>query len=161
MLGMQPVEQAFGEDVKATCKPLPFASAQPLIPEVGEIISLALTDLAPAIATGSLKLDASLIKMLPVLFPTMRVLFAYLGVGGRLERLAPKILANTFVVMPDAKGELETYEMKNEKDRNRVFDTHPEIYFPLLIMAGQVTFTRFFPAASTTSDPPAGETPAE
>lgn len=138
-----PVESEIN-GLKVVSLPLPFPSAQPLIPEVAEIVSLALRHLGGMVsASGEVSLKTQdVLKLAPVLGE----LAAHLG-AGRLERLAPKIMATTTVICEDVKGELQSYDLGKDKERNYVFDEHPGIYFQVLIFAGMVTFKRFFPAS--------------
>lgn len=139
MRGRQPQEvDLFG--LKFTFTPLPFKDSQPLLPEVGEIISIALREFGHVIASGAIKMDEDVIKLLPALAP----IFSHFQ-GGRLDRLAPKLLASTTVVMPDLTGERRRYELIKEADRNEVFDEYPECYMPAVFLAGRRTYARFFP----------------
>lgn len=141
MQGRQPVEQEI-LGLKFTAQPLPFPQAHPLLPEVGSIIALVARELGPAIARG-IKATDDVTVLLPALLPVVE----HFG-QGRLERLAPKLLATTTVVMPDIKGELTRYELIKEADRNAVFEERPDTYLPAIFFAGRVTYARFFPASA-------------
>lgn len=141
MRGRQAVEQEI-LGLKFTAQPLPFPQAQSLLAEVGMLLSLVVRELGPAVARG-IKSTDDVTVMLPVLVPVME----HLG-QGRLERLAPKLLACTTVVVPDITGALTRHELMKEADRNAVFDDYPETYLPALFFAGKVTFGRFFPGSA-------------
>lgn len=131
---------------KVTTTPLPFPSAQPLIPDVAEFISVAAGVLGPLLASGKLKGLESLKdpKTIELLAPVIGSVAKYFG-AGRLEKLAPKIMATTVVVMADKTGELANYELGKGAEYAYVFDEAPHAYFPILFFAGRVTFERFFP----------------
>lgn len=140
--------------LEVTTFPLPFESAQPLIPTIGEIISITIGELRPLIQSGQVKLTDKLdFGVIASFAPALRAVMQYLGENGRLEKLAPKLLATTVVVMNG-----ERYELVKEKERKAVFDDHPDIYFPTLFLAGRVTYARFFPAAFRGGSPSVGET---
>jgi hypothetical protein len=141
MRGRQPVEQEI-LGLKFTSQPLPFPAAQALLPEVALIVSIAARELGPAFLKGKLK-DVDITALLPGLVPVVE----HFG-QGRLERLAPKLLASTTVVMADLKGDLIRYELLKESDRNAVFEERPDAFLPALFFAGRVTFERFFPASA-------------
>ena len=143
MMGRQPVElELLG--LKVTCQPLKFPEAQAILPEVMHLVSLVLKEVGTVLTEGGLNIrEDDVVKLLPALTP----LTAHFR-DGLLERLAPKILAATSVVMKDLRGEPSRYDLMKESDRNAVFDEHPEVYLPLLFVAGRVTFGRFFPAGA-------------
>lgn len=144
-IGRQPQEETFG-DLKVTSTPLPFPRAQELLPEIAELLGLAGRELVGLAgkAGGLSKLGAQDIGKLA---PVLHSMATWLG-GGRLERLAPRILAATTVVMKLPNGEKEVKDLLKEADRNFVFDEHPDQFLPILFFAGKVTFARFFPAAA-------------
>lgn len=142
MRGRQPVEQEI-LGLKFTSQPLPFPAAQALLPEVALIVSIAARELGPAFLKGQSLKDVDIAALLPGLVPVVE----HFG-QGRLDRLAPKLLASTTVVMPDLNGELTRYELLKEADRNAVFEERPDVFLPALFFAGRVTFERFFPASA-------------
>jgi hypothetical protein len=167
--------------LKVTALPLGFQSAEPLIPEVGQFIGLVLEEIAKAFegvdikafianlsANGSAdgKIDIGKVDVTKLLgaaglkpdkFATaIRTAFTHLS-DGKLSRLAPKILAATCVDMPDISGEMQRRDLSKSKDRETVFDEHPEAYLPIVWFAGRVTFGRYFSVAALTG----GETPNE
>jgi hypothetical protein len=142
-MGREPVTQEIA-GLKVTSSPLPFPRSQELLPEVGQLMALVMREL------GSV--NVKLTDDIMTLAPALGSLTAHLS-GGTLERLAPKLLASTQVIMEDARGEKAVFDLLKEKDRNAVFDEHPEAYFPILIFAGRVTFARFFPASVLTGGP--------
>lgn len=144
-MGREPVIDEIGGR-KVTSQPLPFPQAEALLPEVGELLSLMAGELGSAFTEGKISLKDDVMKLAPAL-STVAQFFG----GGRLTKLAPKLLACTTVIMPDMRGELANYELGKEKDRNYVFDDQPELYFPILFFAGRVTFKRFFPASVLTA----------
>jgi len=137
-------EEIFGVRVEST--PLPFDRAQPLIPTIGEILSIASRDLAALAASGKLdpRKDVMDPRVLAALLPAMGQLMAYLD--GKLERLSERLLVGTRVALPDAKGELGWLDLCKPKDRSYAFDQRPDLFLPTLLHAGRVTFGRFFPA---------------
>lgn len=141
-MGREPVtEEILG--LKVTTQPLPFPVSEPLLPEVGELLSLMAAELGGALKSGQVKWSDDVMKLAPVLGTVSKFFGA-----GRLQRLSPKVLSTTTVVMENMKGDLQNWEMGKEKDRNYVFDEHPELYIPTLFFAGRVTFKRFFPASA-------------
>jgi hypothetical protein len=120
---------------------------------VAEVISDAgasrYRELGSAVA-GGIKGNDDVWKLLPRLDPA-----SIRSLVETLVKRAPKILASTTVIMPDHAGEAARFELGKEKDRNAVFNEHPEAFLPILIFAGKVTFERFFPVIAQ----PAGETP--
>lgn len=130
--------------------PLLFDHAQPMLPQILEIVSIASRDLVAMIASGKIDLKADTLDPNTVasIFPSLQNLAAYLD--GKLEKLAPKLLATTRVAAPTRtptgeEGELEWHEMQKLSDRNYIFNEYPEIYLQVVFHAGRVTFGRFFP----------------
>lgn len=147
-----PVETKIA-DLKVTTVPLPFNKSQPLIPDVAEFISVAAQSLGPLISSGSIKGLDSLKdpKVIAALAPMLGGIAKFFG-AGRLEKLAPKIMETTSVVMPDKTGELAVFSLGKPKEYNEVFDENPHLYFPILFFSGQVTFKRFFPVSGQQGD---------
>jgi hypothetical protein len=138
-------------------QPLLFSAAKPLLPDVGEFIARLAVEARQAIASGIVPLE--LLNLKRGATPTLEDL-KKLDLWKLIDRLDPtrvrgllevltkhdiKIMSCTIVVMPGDEGELENHELSKEKDRNAVFDAHPEAYIPILLFAGRVTFSRFFP----------------
>lgn len=130
-------------EVEAT--PLPFREAQALLPTVAQLMSEVFDNLGPAIASGRLKLDAD--TMDPAALGAMLPALGGLGrfLEGKLDKLAPRILATTVVIVDTGKGK-EKFELNKLKEREELFDERPDLYFPVLIWSGRLTFQRFFPA---------------
>jgi len=155
-----PVEKLIG-GLRVESTPLLFEYAQSLLPTMMEIVAIASQDLAVAVATKQInpKGDLSSPEVMASIFPALRNLAAYLQ--GKLEVLAPKVMATTRVAAPISSGEMEWHELSKVKDRAYIFDEYPQLYMPILVHAGVVTFSRFFPelgrrgreaAASTSKD---------
>lgn len=136
--------------------PLPFREAQALLPTVAQLVSEVFENLSPAIASGRLKLDAETMDpaALGALLPALGGIGRFLE--GKLDKLAPRILATTVVIVDMGKGK-EKYELNKLKEREELFDERPDLYFPTLIWSGRLTFQRFFPA----KDKEEGDTPTE
>lgn len=162
------------EGLKVTSMPLPFAQAEPMLPEVGQFLALVFEELARALDGIDLKaifggveggkLDIRKINLgmisgatIGKLGGVMRTAAIHLG-EGKLSRLAPKLLATTTVVFADPiTGEREIKDLSKTKDREVVFDEHPAAYLPIVFFAGRTTFLRYFSVAALTG----GETQSE
>lgn len=129
-------ETIFG--YSATSKPLPFERSQPLIPDVMQIISIVGEGIIPLIKKDAFSDREALAK----LATPVAALGKYFE-GGKLEKLSAALLHSTSCV---ADGEV--HELIKDGDRKKLFDEHPDLYFPLLFFAGRVTFARFFPDAA-------------
>lgn len=133
--------------LEVTSEPLPFARAEPLIPEVLEFISVVLQQgaglVAQFFATKQVSIQSLDVEMLGAVGMQAAKYFG----AGRLQRLAPLIMFSTSVPMRMLNGNVERKELGKDADRNYVFDEHPEAFFPILFFAGSVTFKRFFPAS--------------
>lgn len=135
--------------LEVTSLPLPFAQAEPLLPEVGQFVALVFEELANALDGVDLKsINLGTLKVNKLL-GAIRTASMHLG-EGKLAKLAPKITATTSVICEDLTGEKVRRDLGNAKDRNAVFDAYPEAYLPILWMAGRATFGRFFSAAALT-----------
>lgn len=150
MSGREPVEATIS-GFKVISEPLPFKIGQRHLPDVGELVALLFDDVAPLFASGKIKLDklsikdpSTLLAITPYLLPLLGKVSRHFG-DGKLEYLAPKLLSSTFVIMSDMKGEPQKKELANEADRNYVFDERPDLFLPVLVFAGSVTYLRFFP----------------
>lgn len=130
--------------IKVTCTPLPFNQSQPMLPDVMEFMAVATKAVGVLINSGKLKDVASLKdpKVILAILPFLGDIGGWLQ-GGKLERLGPKIMALTTLIMNG-----ERKEMSVDKDRAAVFDARPDLFVPLLLTAGRVTYARFFPDAA-------------
>lgn len=147
--------------LEVTALPLPFSQAEPLIPEVGVFLALVLEELAKALEGVDIKallgdgksFDLKTVNLdklkVDKLAAAMRTAMIHLG-DGKLAKLAPKIMASTSVIVADMAGEPIRRELGKAKEREMVFDEHPEAYLPILWFAGRVTFQRYFPGAALT-----------
>lgn len=140
-----PVEKTIG-GLRVETIPLLFDNAHSLLPTIMEIVAIATQDIAVAVASKSVNPKADLADpaVLGSILPALKNLASYLQ--GKLETLAPKVLATTRVAAPNSAGDVEWYDLGKAKDRSYIFDEHPAIYFPVLVHAGVTTFARFFPA---------------
>ena len=141
-MGREPITETIC-GLTVTSSPLPFARAQELLPDIANLFSLIIKEMG---GISDLKGTDDIVKLAPILGSVAGFL-----VGGNLERLAPKILAATEVIMADNRGDKLKYKLDTEKDRISVFDEHPEAYLMILLFAGRVTFARFFPASVLTA----------
>ncbi len=153
-IGRQPVEESFGE-LKVTTTPLPFPLAQELLPEIAELLGLCGKEIF-ALASKSGGLGRLTQSDVGKLAPVLHAMAGWLG-NGRLERLTPKLLASTTVVVKLPNGTKEVKDLLKADDRTYVFDENPEWYLPILFFAGRVTFARFFPASVLAAAKTAGQ----
>jgi hypothetical protein len=137
-------------DVEIVARPLRYEKAEDLLAEVTHFVAASiayLIDHAPKlmgdVVAKNLK-DADVMKLVPLLMPSIAQVSKQLSDGNMLKRLAPPILAATTVTMPDATGERQEYHLVNVRDRATVFDRHPGLYYPTVFHAGRVTFGPFF-----------------
>lgn len=132
--------------LRVTTTPLPFKQSQPLVPTIAELLAIASKDLAPLVTSGKLNPKANVLdpEVILAVLPMLGSLASYLE--NRLDKLAAKLLATTRVAVESASGDLEWYDLVKPGDWEYVFDKHPELYIPLTLHAGRVTFGRFFPA---------------
>lgn len=152
-LGRVPVEDEVA-GLKVTVTPLGFELARELLPDVARFLTKAATLIGVIAASGVKGTDdiKKLLAFLPQLDAESMGLLMEL-----LNKHAKRLLSTTVVEMEHPiKGETENFELGKDKDRAMVFDEHPEAYVPICLMAGRVTFARFFPATAQ----PEGETPA-
>lgn len=135
-------------DARVLSSPLPFERAQPMIPVIGQLLSIAAREVGPLVASGKLKLKDDLgdPRVWMAILPSLQELCVFMDT--RLVDVTPKLLATTRVVIPDSSGEDAAFEMSVKKDMNYVFDQRPDLYLPTLFHAGRVTFARFFPASA-------------
>lgn len=161
------------EGLKVTSMPLPFAQAEPMLPEVGQFLALVFEELAKAVdgvdlkammgASEGGKFDIRKINLGTISGATLgkfgaaaRTAAVHLG-DGKLSKLAPRLLATTTVVFVDPiTGEREIKDLSKAKDREVVFDECPAAYLPIVFFAGRTTYERYFSAAALTG----GETPS-
>lgn len=144
------VRTADDRELVVSTVPLLFDHAQPMLPQIMEIVSIASRDLVAMVASGKIDLKADTIdpNTIVSIFPSLQNLAAHLD--GRLEKLAPKLLGTTRVAAPTRtpsgeEGDLEWHEMSKPSDRSYIFNEYPETYIPIVFHAGRVTFGRFFP----------------
>lgn len=129
--------------IRVTTEQLCYEDAEDLLPEVMDIIGGAFEHFAALVTDGEVNVTADdIVKLTPIL----GTLAKKIG-GGRLRQLAPRILKTTSVLMPDPAGGKQNLHLVKKEDRAIVFETRPDIYFPILWFAGKVTFGRFFPAS--------------
>lgn len=146
MGGREPVETELC-GLKVTTTPLPFPKAQELLPEVAEVLSMAFGQMGVLVQAGLKPTDnLSSPDVIAKILPALGELARFLG-NGRLASLATRVLYSTTVVVGEGSGK-EILSLSKEKDRNQAFDEHPELYLPILVFAGSVTFQRFFPASA-------------
>lgn len=166
-MGREPKTETVG-GLRVTSQPLPFVQAEPLLADVGQFIALALEELAKVLDGVDIKalfpadgqpFDARKINLgsaqVSKFGTALRTAAFHLG-EGRLAKLAPRIMATTYVDLPDMAGEIQRRDLGKAKDRELVFDEHPEAYLPILWFAGRTTFARYFPVAALIG----GETPS-
>jgi hypothetical protein len=138
-------------DLEVTSRPLRFEKAEDILAEVTHFVAATVTHLvenAPKlmsdVAAKGLK-DEDVLKLVPLLMPSVAHVSKQLVDGNMLKRLAPLVLAATSVTMPNpTTGEREERHLVNVKDRAAVFEAHPGLYYPILFHAGRVTFGPFF-----------------
>lgn len=126
--------------LKVTSQPLEFPTAQALVPEVGEFIARAGRELGVAIVAG-IKGSDDIARLLPSLDPV-----AIRSLLETITKHAKTVLATTVVAIADVKGDLTNRNLADDKDRLYVFNERPDVFIPIVIFAGRVTFARFFPA---------------
>lgn len=128
-----------GDAVTITSEALSFESSEDLLPEVMQIAGAAFDRIAPLLAAG--KIDGG--DDIMALAPALGAIAQQIG-GGRLQRLAPKVLAGTSVIMVVG-GEKLKFDLVKKDDRATVFEARPDLYFKCILHAGRLTFGRFFP----------------
>lgn len=147
----RPVETFdLAEGVQLSCQPLPFEKAEDLLPEVAQIVGNVFDAVAPLLQSGEISAETDVMKLLPVLGPMAGQL-----AGGRLKRLAPKLLECSSIIMPNSAGEKLKYDLCKKEEYQACFDERPDVYFPALWHAGRATFGRFFSGAGRRQKPPA------
>jgi hypothetical protein len=134
------VEELEVEGAKIFSQPLEYEDAEDLLPEVIGIVGGVFDAIGPALASGAIKADdeVDIVKILPLVGGLASQLS-----GGRLKRLAPKILACTYVIAKDGRGEESKWDLVTKEHRAECFDLHPSLYFAALWHAGRVTFGPF------------------
>ena len=128
-----------GDAVTITSEALSFEASEDLLPEVMQIAGAAFDRIAPLIAAGKVTGDDDIMALAPAL----GAIATQIG-GGRLQRLAPKVLAGTSVV-GNFTGERLKFDLVKKEDRTIVFEARPDLYFKCILHAGRLTFGRFFP----------------
>lgn len=135
-----------------TSQALAFEPTEDLLPDVLQLVGGAFDRVAGMVQAGKIEGSEDVMALLPMLGGFISQLQ-----GGKLKALAPKILADTYVVMSLVPGgEKMRFDLCKKEDRAQVFEARPELYFPALFHAGRVTFGRFFPAIGRK---PAGASP--
>lgn len=144
-------ETLFGVEVES--RPLPFEHSQPLLPDVMRFLTSAASSLGRVVArVQEVKTMDDIVALLGQLDAvTMAELM------GLIVKHEKKLLATTIITMPGPTGELERHELSNGKHRAFVFEQRPDLFVPLCVFAGRVTFTRFFPAGVLPGAAPAAE----
>lgn len=141
-LGRMPVEEEL-LGVKVECQPLKFESARALLPDVVRFLTKSASVIGEIAAAGITGMDdiKKILRFLPRLDAEQT---GYLM--DMLEKHHKKILASTVVVMtnPDT-GNLENFELVKADRMSVVFNERPDLYVPICIFAGRVSFQRFFP----------------
>lgn len=143
-IGRVPVEDTL-LGMTITTTPLSFPVAQPLLPDVVRFLTKAGTLISLIMSSGVTGVEdvKKLLAFLPRLDPEAMGFLIEL-----LNKHSKVILSSTTVVMPHpVSGELENFELKDDKRRVMVFDERPDLFMPLCIFAGKVAFARFFPAS--------------
>lgn len=127
---------------RTSITPLPFKQSQPMLPTIAEILSIATKDLYPLLASGklNLKTDVADPVVLATLLPSLGNLAAFLN--DKLDKLAGRLLVTARVAVDD-----QWFDLVKPNDWDYVFNEHPELYLPMTIHAGRITFARFFPAS--------------
>lgn len=139
---MEPTEWTFA-GVKCHILPLKFEAAHPMLPMVAELLTIGFSDIVELVKSGRIDPKADVLDpaIVMAVVPSLRGVAQFLGESDRLSRFGPKILAGVRCAVDE-----EWQELAKEKDRNYVFEKHPELYLPLVFQAGRVTFGRYFPA---------------
>lgn len=147
-------EEVFG--VAVECRRLPFESSQPMLPDVLRFVAGLSKMVTPQMLAAASKVEDlgidGVLKIMGGLDPD-----ASAELMGIILKHEKKLLATTIVTLADASGALERYELGKAKDRAWVFDQRPDLFVSLCVLAGRVTFARFFPGFATQGD----ETPAQ
>lgn len=154
-LGRMPVEQEL-LGVKVECQPLKFEQSRMLLPDVVRFLTKAASVIGEIAAAGITGMDdiKKILKFLPRLDAEQT---GYLM--DMLERHHKKLLSSTTVIMTNpANGALENFELVKADRMSIVFNERPDLYVPICIFAGRVSFQRFFPA---TGQPEEGTTAPE
>lgn len=147
-------ETILGATVEAT--PLPFREAQALLPTVAQLVAEVFDNIGPMIASGKFTLDLDVMSpaALGAILPALGGMGRFLD--GKLDKLAPRIMATAVVIVDTGKGK-EKYELCKIKEREELFEERPDLYFPLLLWTGRLTFQRFFPVRGTGENESKGE----
>src|SRR5690242_13850917 len=119
---------------KVTSQPLRGVRAREKLPVVYEAITLGLKGIGPLFASAAAtpaQISAALAKVD--------------GAAGRrfleiVNENAAVILESTVAIVDGQK-----YELVNDQHRDELFDSRPDLYLPIVLFAGRVTYQRFFP----------------
>lgn len=159
-MGRTPVTETIN-GLKVTSAPLKFELAQAMLPDAIEFVSRGIKELGTLIQYAKFDKDGK-VEMTPELKAALPAIISSLKPSELRElmtiinRNSFKLLASTTVVMPDVKGDMETKTLSTPKDYEEVFEEHPQMYLPVVLLAGRVTFARFFPDLVR----PGGKTPS-
>lgn len=141
-LGRMPVEEEL-LGVKVECQPLKFEQGRALLPDVVRFLTKAASVIGLIAEAGITGMDdiKKILKFLPRLDAEQT---GYLM--DMLERHHKKLLASTTVIMTNPNnGQLENFELVKADRMSIVFNERPDLYVPICILAGRVSFQRFFP----------------
>lgn len=138
-LGKAPVEQSF-LGAKATTTPLDGDVAVNYLPNVIEIVALGAQLVGAgfeAFVTGKVPGDEDLARLVLMLPPArarelLELVFA----------IADAVVSSTVLIVDGVK-----YELSNGEHRTALRDDRPDLWLPVVVMAGRITFQRFFPEA--------------
>lgn len=145
------IETASHPQAEITAQALGFEASEDLLPEIVELLSAAGDGVAALLISGDVSPADNVAKLLPGL----AAVGAKLG-KGRLRAIASALTAGTSIVITDDAGAKEKYDLVNRAERQACFDARPDLYFPAMILAFKVTYTRFFPALARAATAGAG-----
>jgi len=161
-MAARPKETHEIDGMSVTIEALPFERATDILADVQLIVTKTLEagigSIIPLFRSGKLKLDADGIqKILPVIMPSLSAATRELADRAQhgmtmLKWLEPKLLETVTVVMADEKGVKEHKQLMLAADRAVVFDAHPSAYYPIMFIAGRLSFARYFPVAAAAAD---------
>lgn len=145
-IGRQPITETL-LGAKVTAMPLPGDKSPLYLGHVTEIVTLGTRLLGhgfSALESGALDGGADMLSVKTILgiLATVPPKEARELVELVLE-IAPALVSSTTVILDGTK-----YELGNEDHRTALLDEHPDLYLPVAIFAGRVTYQRFFPATA-------------
>lgn len=140
-----------GEGAQLQVQPLPFPKAEDLLPEVAALVSDVFDSVKMLLANGLSGQD-DIFAMLPAIGG----IALKLG-GGKLKKLAPRVLECCSIVLDTGSGKVK-YDLVKKDEYEAAFDERPDVYFAALWFAGKATFGRFFPAGAQRRKPQAPTT---